>query len=174
MAALSATGCYWQGEEDVWGVHLVVESEKWPETATLRSEVREAIAIAAWRWGQEPSVMAGWRLILKDGEVWCGGPNVLTAGCTDPLNRTVTVTTRGSESIFHSALAHEVGHVADVETGFLGLGSGDPDHVSREWSDCGRWLPLWRWSNLRTGTCTSYIGYWLAESCTLEQLACSP
>jgi len=162
LAVMAATlaGCGWAGDSDLFGMRLDLRTDAFDRT-TLRAQVRDAAAEAAKLWGGDPRELSGWRLVVKDGDVWCdGGPG--HDGCTDPWNATITVTTRGTPDFVHSTFVHEAGHV------FL----EDPDHGHPEWKDCEAWHTLWLdWAN-SYGYELAYLGEWAGNGQSLG--TCSP
>ena len=146
-------GCGWEGEADIHGMHLVSETDRF-DAATLRLQVREAGTVAAGYWGGTPDRLSGWRLIVKEGDVWCAGHGGHD-GCTDPSSRTITVNTRNAPDFVHSTFLHEAGHV------FL----DDPDHADGRWWDCRALQGLWvGWAG-SYGHALGYLGEWAGDGC---------
>ncbi len=153
LLVLLLAGCGWDGEADVHGMHLVAETARF-DGADLRLQIREAGTVAAGYWGGSPERLSGWRLIVKDGDVWCAGHGGHD-GCTDPSNRTITVNTRDVPDFVHSTFLHEAGHV------FL----GDANHVDARWWDCQALHDLWvGWAG-SYGHGVGYLGEWAGDGC---------
>jgi hypothetical protein len=155
LLLLAACGTTWEGEADIHGMHLVVDSTAaaFQDSPELRMEIRDVVQAGALAWGHSPSDLAGWRLRIKDGLVWCGGDHG-AGGCTDEDNRTITVTTTNSHDFAHSVFMHEMLHV------FL---KGDGDHSGKEWWECSTWVTLWFWANASDEFAVSYSGAWVGS-----------
>ena len=122
-------GCMYNGDPNLYGVDLVIDAGM--ETNTIlvdpnfKVRLKKAIERGAQYWRMHPEELAGWRLRIKGGDVWCEGGGGYQ-GCTDFINFTVTITLEGASCIEMSAILHEMGHVKSYPW-------GDPWHWDTGW-----------------------------------------
>ena len=108
----------------------------------FKVRLKKLMENSAAYWEVSTDKWSGWRIRIKSGEVWCGGPGY--AGCTDPANQTITITLNGAVCLEHSPLLHEFGHASD-ERFFLGIPINvDHSHSSPLWTDWQRQTDMWQ------------------------------
>lgn len=142
--------CGWDGEDDIYGMHLVDRTSAdnpISKDPNFRRRLRESIESGADFWGISPNAVSGWRLVLKDsGEPLgnCSGSSSGDlVGCNDWKNMTITVVVgqfrskhkgimSGDFCIEGGVLVHEMGHLPEAYS------DGDHDHSRPRWYDSGR------------------------------------
>ncbi len=145
LATLSACGgqaATWEGDPALYGARLeVVDPRDWTQRADFTGRLRKVIQESSARWGMDPSALAGWRIVFRSGGsggLSCGSGIAHVDGCTDEQQRTITVSVDGWYCVEESPLAHEIGHVALLQSE-----DGDPAHHDARWWDDAAWGRLW-------------------------------
>jgi len=167
---LSLSACGYAGEADIYHMHLVIESSapEFQDTPEFRKALHDTLEAGSLAWGKDPDKwLGGWRIIFRDGDIYCSGLPGNISGCTDQWTYTITISTTNynenhtlRNDVWHSELAHELGHLFFWESCFMGLCDGDAHHHDSSWYDCAKWVKLWKWSNEQSGTCNDYFGQW--------------
>ncbi len=133
----------WQGDPQLYGAKLeVADQSEWTQRPDFTDRVRHVIEMSAARWGIDPQELSGWRILFKArgaGGIDCqGSAGPHHDGCTDELERTITIAVDGWYCVEETPLAHEIGHVA-----LLATAGGDPGHGDPRWWNDAEWRVLW-------------------------------
>lgn len=147
------------GDPELFGMELELRltqhNSPWVEREDLKPRARAVIEAAAAYWGMDPVDLGGWRLLLTEGLMACGG-HANANGCTTTGDRTIAVTANWFTCVESSTLMHEIGHVA--------LG-GDAGHDDARWHDDAALTELWDRLHARLAPAPDcggepYLGQW--------------